>query len=304
MGVRELVRRILCLKLRLVAAAAPLLVASLLARPYTDGWRVAPQLQPVRVTDAATLESLFDGYGYNWPPQQMVPPLAIKQFPADLQSLDSSRRKSLFFRALLPMVEAENARVRAQRRFIQERFAQGQLREGSRAWSQVGKLAEIYRVSGDINDPQVRAILLRRVDEVPPALMLAQAANESAWGNSRFAREANNLFGQWTYKQELGMVPARREEGARHYVRVFPDLRSSVRAYLRNINIGHAYLDLRRMRARMRAAGEPLDPFRLSNGLLRYSQRGEEYVNDIRTMMSVNGLDQLGQLQLAPPQES
>ena len=168
----------------------------------------------------------------------------------------------------------------------------------------MGKLAELYRVNGDLNDPLVRDILLRRVDEVPPALVLAQAANESAWGNSRFAREANNLFGQWTYKQDLGMVPARRDEGARHYVRVFPDLRSSVRAYLRNINIGHAYLDLRRMRARMRAAGQQLDPYRLSDGLLRYSQRGEEYVNEIRTMMSINGLDQLGPLQLALPQES
>ena len=41
--------------------------------------------------------------------------------------------------------------------------------------------------------------LKRRVDIVPPSLALAQAAEESGWGTSRFAIKGNSLFGQWDF---------------------------------------------------------------------------------------------------------
>ncbi len=301
---RALLLWLLRFKLLTVAALAPLslaaVLAGLLVRPYVAGVPAEIPLHDIEVGTAVQLEVIFEGYGYTWPPQGPLPRLAIDRFPLDIGSLEVARKKALFFRGLLPLVEAENARIRAQRRFIEERFALGPLRPGTRNWNQVEKLAELYRVAGDLNDPVVREILLRRVDEVPAALVLAQAANESAWGTSRFAREANNLFGLWTYKKDLGMVPAQRMEGAKHYVRVFPDLRSSVRVYLFNLNIGHAYVELRHMRVAMRAAGEPLDGARLADGLLRYSERGEEYIAEIRTMIGINDLAQLGTPALVP----
>ena len=42
--------------------------------------------------------------------------------------------------------------------------------------------------------------LMLRVDVLPVSLALAQAANESAWGTSRFALQGNNIFGQWCYE--------------------------------------------------------------------------------------------------------
>lgn len=301
---QSLLQLALRFKLLLLAAAGPLFLAvvltGLLVRPYVAGVPAEIPLQALEVATAAQLETVFDGYGYAWPPQGPLPRLAIDRFPSDIGTLEVARKKALFFRGLLPLVEAENARIRAQRRFMEERFALGPLRRGTRNWNQVEKLADLYRVAGDLNDPVVREILLRRVDEVPAALVLAQAANESAWGTSRFAREANNLFGLWTYKKDLGMVPAQRVEGARHYVRVFPDLRSSVRVYLFNLNIGHAYVDMRRARAAMRDMGAEPDAERLAEGLLRYSERGAEYVAEIRAMINSNGLGQLGPLALLP----
>lgn len=300
----DAVKALLCMKLRMVAAVAPLLLASALslslARPYTVGWKEDIGLHSVAFKRSEQLEALFMAYQYEWPPQAVIPPLGLKRFPSDLPQLETARKKSLFFRGLLPLVEAENARLRAQRTFLLEKFALGELRAGTRSWAQVQRLAESYKVPGDVNDPYVREILLRRVDEVPAGLVLAQAANESGWGNSRFAREANNLFGHYTYKEDLGMIPARREEGASHYIRIFPDLRSSVRAYLRNINVGHAYLELRRLRARMRADGVELDSGQLAEGLIRYSERGGEYVNEIRAMINSNGLDRIGPLTFTP----
>lgn len=300
----SLLRLLLRFKLLLLTACFPVCVAAALAwwlvRPYVAGVPAETPLQALEVVTAAQLETVFDGHGYTWPPQAPLPRLAIDRFPPDIGQLEVARKKALFFRGLLPLVEAENSRIRAQRRFIEERFALGPLRPGTRNWNQIEKLADLYRVAGDLNDPVVREILLRRVDEVPAALVLAQAANESAWGTSRFAREANNLFGLWTYKKDLGMVPAQRMEGAKHFVRVFPDLRSSVRVYLFNLNIGHAYVDMRRARAAMRGAGIEFDAESLAEGLLRYSERGEEYVAEIRAMISSNGLGQLGPLALLP----
>jgi Bax protein len=61
-----------------------------------------------------------------------------------------------------------------------------------RLWLMVA--ADRYRV-----DAEDLAALARRMDVIPPSLALAQAAVESGWGTSRFAREGNALFGQWTF---------------------------------------------------------------------------------------------------------
>ncbi|NIW24503.1 MAG: glucosaminidase, partial [Gammaproteobacteria bacterium] len=34
---------------------------------------------------------------------------------------------------------------------------------------------------------------------IPVSLVMAQAAEESGWGTSRFAAEGNALFGQWAW---------------------------------------------------------------------------------------------------------
>ena len=255
-------------------------------------------LQPVRANSVAQLEGLFERRDYPWPPAGTVPPLAVQALPPGLEQARVERKKRLFFRALLPLVVAENAAIARHRAFLRSAFAKAELSRTAPEWYRVRALAERYQLKGDLNDPAVRRRLLRRVDVVPPGLALAQAANESAWGTSRFTRVANNLFGQWTYDAAEGVVPKRRREGASHYVRVFPGLRASVRAYLHNINVGHAYSGFRQMRAHLRASGQPLDPLVLAGGLARYSQRGWDYVAEIRAMIRYDGLADLNGVRL------
>ena len=38
-------------------------------------------------------------------------------------------------------------------------------------------------------------------------MILAQSIIESGWGSSRFAQEGNALFGEWTWKTNLGIKP-------------------------------------------------------------------------------------------------
>lgn len=254
-------------------------------------------LHPLSAED---LENIFAGHDYGWPPPSAVPPLAVETLPQDFDGLHVNRKKALFLRTLLPIVLAENARLRERREFLQAQFAAGPVDPERAAGRRVVQVAQRYKVRGDINDPAVQATLLRRVDEVPVGLVLAQAANESGWGTSRFAQQANNLFGVWTWNPALGMMPESRPENADHFIRVYPDVRSSVRGYMYNINVGRAYLELRHLRAAMRAAGVPLDAMHLAGGLSGYSARGSAYVKEIRTMIAANDLEKLDNLKLAP----
>jgi Bax protein len=162
----------------------------------------------------------------------------------------------------------------------------------------IEQLARTYRVDLSLPVEQQLNQLLIKVDIIPPGLVLAQAANESGWGSSRFSQEVNNLFGEWTYNPESGVLPANRPEGADHYVRRFDSLRASVRSYMQNLNSGQAYTLFRRLRADMRQKGKPLDPIVLAEGLKRYSARGGDYISEIQAMIRHNDLNSLGQLDL------
>ncbi|MGH8369503.1 MAG: hypothetical protein ACRESC_00855, partial [Gammaproteobacteria bacterium] len=94
--------------------------------------------------------------------------------------------------------------------------------------------------------------------------------------------------------------PINRPSDASHFVRIYPDVQTSVRAYLHNINIGFAYTEFRALRGRMRSQGKPLDPIELAGTLDRYSTAGDLYVANIRAMIRSNELGRLSDLTLAP----
>ncbi len=136
--------------------------------------------------------------------------------------------------------------------------------------------------------------MLRRVDGVPPSLVLAQAAEESGWGTSRFVREGNALFGQWTWTDDhRGIVPAEREEGESHRIRAFSSVKGAIQAYVRNLNTHPAYDRFRLQRA-LGASG-----YDLTATLDKYSERGLKYVETLRTIMQSNRLIALDQARLS-----
>lgn len=197
-------------------------------------------------------------------------------------------RKAAFFGYLAPIVAANNADILRDREILQA-MADELDADGSLSfWQQyrLRSLAEKYALEDDDADPAQRVRrLLRRADAVPLPLVLVQAAKESGWGTSRFAREANNLFGQWCFETGCGVVPERRAEGAVHEVRQFDSVDDAVAAYLRNINTGSAYRALREMRSAQRRAGEKPGAMTLADGLLFYSERREDYVNEVKRMI-------------------
>jgi Bax protein len=210
-------------------------------------------------------------------------------------------KKNFFFQTILPLALMGNKEITQQREAV-ENFLNIHEAGGALSLHQHEELIKIqryYKVKGDVlHDPTTRQRLLKRIDIIPPALTLSQAANESGWGMSRFAQHANNIFGEWTFTPGTGLVPEGRPEGEIYEVRRFPDLYSSIRSYLRNLNTHSAYRSMRTRRLTMRQNGEPLTGYALAGEMRYYSTRRDSYVKEIREMIRGNRLDELNQITL------
>lgn len=199
---------------------------------------------------------------------------------------DVKQKKSDFFMFLLPKINTANSKIKKERDFILgiggdvQRLSQVDQIE-------LQHLAHKYKVEGELNEALISE-LLKRVNTIPASLVLAQAANESAWGTSRFATQGNNLFGQWCYVKGCGIVPKKRGKNENHEVAKFASVAHSIASYMLNLNSQFSYEDLRQLRAdRSNISGHDL-----AQGLLKYSTRREAYVHEIQLMIRQNGLSQ------------
>ena len=209
---------------------------------------------------------------------------------------DVEEKKKTFIAYIRPLIAEVNAGVATDREKIEK--LRDRLRDGDgisrreRRW--LNRVAKRYALAAT-ERPTERFFkrLLLRVDRIPPSLVLAQAAKESAWGASRFAREGNNLFGIRCYTPGCGIVPRKRAPGARHEVKKYEDVGSCVEDYVSNLNTNQAYYELWRIRADLRARGESLSGYLLAKGLARYSSRGTAYVKEIQSLIRFNRLEDL-----------
>ena len=161
-----------------------------------------------------------------------------------------------------------------------------------RAW--LTQLAVKYKVLGSTSEqlgPDAFPELLLRVDIVPPALSLAQAASESGWGTSRFAAQGNSLFGQWTFGKGLKPAEQRISELGDYRVAAFDSTAQAAYSYTMDLNTGRAYRDLRSKRADLRRQGLRTSGTALADTLRNYSERGQAYVNDLKALIRQNRLD-------------
>ena len=202
-------------------------------------------------------------------------------------------KKETFFTYFNAYIEAENIRILERRAKVQL-FANILATGGDLSATEQETLDEFalqYRLQdSELSPVDLVDELLVRVDIIPVSLALAQAATESAWGTSRFAREGNNIFGQWCFDEGCGLVPGQRADDASHEVKSFATVEASIRAYFRNLNTNPSYAYLRELRAQMRIKDKPLDSRALAQGLLRYSERGHVYISEIHDIIRINDL--------------
>ena len=203
-------------------------------------------------------------------------------------------KKTQFFNFLRPHIQQANGEIRQERARLEE-IAEN-IQNHPPNWLErrfLHRLAEDYDIEAGTEPDYALLVekLRRRVDVVPASLMLIQAAKESAWGTSKFAVMANNLFGQQCFERGCGYVPTARERGRKHEVARFDNVAEAVRAYLHNVNTHPRYQAMREIRARLREASRDITGIRLADGLLAYSERRQAYVDEVKDMIRQNDLE-------------
>ncbi len=203
---------------------------------------------------------------------------------------DTNAKKRAFFNYLRPHVQRENNRLRYLRQQLLELAEKKQKNQrlSVEEYAFLYSLYDEFRMEVAESDPEILRELLKRVDILPASLVLMQAANESAWGTSRFAVEGFNFFGQWCFREGCGLVPLSRGEDQSHEVAKFATPAQSIRSYFYNLNTFHTYEQLRDIRAQLRAERKPIRGEALAAGLGRYSERGDEYIAEISSMIRFN----------------
>jgi len=207
----------------------------------------------------------------------------INHIPESHLSLAGSEQKDSFIKIVLPLILASNEEIIKRRKAIQRAFENND-RVALEKWAHLYKLDSTKR-----DNDALTARLLRRVDTVPVALALAQAAVESGWGTSRFALQGNALFGQWAWREHAGIRPLE-ATNKRAVVRSFGTLLGSVRAYMHNLNTHYQYKEFRASRAGLRDRPRIGESRILVKYLDRYAEIGDAYVKKLETLIRVNDL--------------
>ena len=248
---------------------------------------------------------LFNEIGYthdNWRAGvREVPRIELTHIPQrwkkESRKISVKEKKNIFFRLVGSAILIANERIREQRVQLLDKLKSDAA--GDDPW--VIELARDYELVDSEATPLTDAVieeLVKRVDEIPPSLALAQAAEESGWGTSRFAIQGNSLFGQWDFSGK-GIQPKKQRKQLGNYgIARYEEPQDSVDAYMHNLNTHRAYRKLRDKRADMRMTGKELTGYELATTLDKYSERGTAYVKSLHGIMRYNHLDTADQAYL------
>mgnify|MGYP005993469401 FL=1 len=212
-----------------------------------------------------------------------------KGFPNEYYEIsDINEAKNYFFNHMYEIVAKENNKIKNERRFVKEILSSNILNIDfdSPSFLKLLEIKQKYKIKHIYTLQEY----LKKVDIVPPSLAIAQAAVESAWGKSRFVKEASNIFGHWTYNPEIGLIPRKRSLGASHFIRIFQNIKESTSAYMLNLNRNFAYRSFQDRRYEQRKENQEPDGLTLSQTMLNYSGIAQDYLIILKDLILLNNL--------------
>ena len=227
-------------------------------------------------------------------PRVYLPIIGERWGSTSSKEVTIENKKRLFFRALAPLILRSNELIMRDRERladIRSTFSQNTpLDQMDQIW--ILKLAKEYRLKPEKDELTTSMLdeLWLRVDIVPVSLALAQSAEESGWGTSRFAALGNAVYGQWSWGKDAIKPEQQREELGDYGIASFESLQQSICAYMINLNTHNAYSSLRNKRGELRSNGDKIQGTVLAEQLTKYSERGEEYVKGLKSLMDYNQL--------------
>jgi Bax protein len=230
---------------------------------------------------------------FNLQESQMDKLKIYESFPEDFVSLDDvKKKKEIFFLVAYPMIHKTNENIKIERqqiKDIEKKFKNKTISE--KEIKELEELANKYKLDTGPLDRILFRKLLQRINIIPMSLALGQAIIESGWGQSRFAIEGNALYGQWTYDQQQGLIPKRRDPDKTHAVKKFDRLEDSVISYMFNINTHPAYYDfrvVRRLTSALRLTSTAVN-YKIQY-LAAYAEIGQKYVDQLELILETNSL--------------
>jgi len=200
-----------------------------------------------------------------------------KENPPKIQKTTKKRyispKKKKFFSLVVPAIENVHKEQEEQFEKIQKDINKHQNS------AEIARLKILYKVTDD------NALLLA-LKPHPQSIVIAQAAIESAWGTSRFFREANNIFGMWSKNPKEPRIAAGIKRNGTYtiWLRKFTTLDESIREYYITIGRVKDYKEFRALRYITQ------DTAQLVIKLDKYSELGDEYAKIISSVIRHNDL--------------
>ena len=248
--------------------------------------QVAEVVLPNLNLKTQTVLSLFEDVNYDLKKvrfEKTVKPIYFTQFPKDLDEIQNVRlKKETFIKIVLPLIVAENEKILEDRYKLKKIIPKKATTDLEKQWLRQ-KFLEYKVKKGSIDE------LKKRMDIIPASIALAQAAEESGWGTSRFALEGNAIFGQWTWTGR-GIEPLLKDKSKNHKILRFPILRASVKAYKNNLNTHKSYKKFREKRAELRLKKKKISGLILAQNLDSYAQTGSAYTKILAQIIIQNRL--------------
>lgn len=198
------------------------------------------------------------------------------------------KSKQLFLKKTIAAIKKVKSRLDAEYQMVYELSLKKSLSDEERA--KIEQLKKRYKVEDF-------PCLLKRLHPHPVSIVIAQAALESGWGSSRFYREANNIFGVWSFNpKESRMAAGVAREGQKTiYVKKYPSLEASIESYYRMMAKGRAFKQFRTARLHTD------NPFEIIPYLDHYSELRHEYVRRLYYVIKSNKFYKLDEPQYQPP---
>ncbi len=200
-----------------------------------------------------------------------------------LNKLQVSEKKKKFFNMILPAILISKQKLKVKRNRVE-----AIIHTENPTAEDIAFLEKQYKTYRTRDNKE----LLLRMQTHPVSIILAQAAIESAWGESRFFKEGKNIFGMWSYNKN---EPRMRAKGTRNgkaiYVRKYATLSDAIDHYFEVIGRG-AYKNFRKQRDITK------DPLQLVQYLINYCELKEKYTRKLRKFIIANKLQKFDDYQL------
>jgi Bax protein len=199
------------------------------------------------------------------------------------QDTPVSQKKAHFFNTFVPKAEKTRKRWVEQYHQVEELLQKKE--KTSREKAILTRLYKSYKVSTPDS-------LLMALKPIPISITLAQAIVESAWGTSRFYKEANNAFGAWSFdRSEPRIVAKKKREGKGVWLRKYNNLEESIWDHYNILARGAAYARFRTILWEQK----PVNLKALVYSLNKYSEKGEKYGILLWNIINYNNLTQYDQ---------